>query len=115
MRRVLDGWSAVIVVSALAAVAAAGGLLPAPSRFLVLVWFVVACPGTALVRLLPIQEPAFRLSLGIATSIALGIVVAETMAITHWWSPPVALGLLVVVALGAVGVQAVRARGAGVR
>lgn len=115
MRRVPDWWSAVIAVSALAAVAAATGLLPSPTRFLVLLWFVGVCPGMALVRLLPIHEPAFRLSLGIATSIALGIVVAEAMAITHWWSPSVALGLLVAVALGAVGVQAVRAMGTGVR
>ena len=75
--------------------------LGGPVRYLVVVPFVLVCPGLAWARLLRIGDAADTLGVGIALSIALVTLVAQAMALASWWSPGV--GYLVLAALTGAG------------
>src|SRR4051794_8382675 len=66
-------WPLVIAVSTLCAVAAALGGWEAPFRPALVLWFVLVCPGMALVRLLRLGEPVTEWTLAVALSVTLDI------------------------------------------
>lgn len=92
-------WPVFIAISALLAVIVThtGGIF----RPVVVFWFLLICPGMALVRLLHIRNMVTELTLAIAISIALGTIVAETMVLARIWSSQG--GLLVLVSLSMSG------------
>jgi hypothetical protein len=106
-------WPVLIVVSAV--VTAATMLMNIDSPFRVLFGFVffLIGPGMAWVRLLRLNDALMELTLGVALSIALGVIVGEIMIYFRIWSPQ--WGLLALICLAMVGinlqvVQAFRAR-----
>ena len=65
--------------------------------------YIGAVPGYALVRLLRLTDRQMTTLLGVGTSLALGVVVAQLMIYAHRWSPQFGLSTLVVVASVAAG------------
>jgi len=103
-------WPALIMLSAagIALVFFAG--VAAPARPFVALWFLLLCPGMALVRLLRVGAIAVELSLAIALSLALDTLVAGVMIYTGTWAPE--RGLIVLIAISVLGaaLQAISSR-----
>lgn len=81
----LRAW--VTTLSGVAAVAVALGGLGAPVQPALVLWFVLVCPGSAVVGLLRPPSPLFAVTLSIAISCALAVVVAQVMLLAGVWSP----------------------------
>lgn len=63
--------------------------------------FVLICPGLALVRLLRISGALNQLTVAVALSLALDVLVPAILLYAGGWSPPAALSILVGIATGA--------------
>jgi hypothetical protein len=94
----------VTTVSGLAAVASVLGEVGAPVQSVLVFWFVLVCPGMAFIGLIRPASLLFQLTLSIAVSCALAVVVAQALLFTRAWSPMT--GLIVLVALTMVGAGA---------
>jgi hypothetical protein len=104
-------WSVAILGSAVAA--AVGSLAPPgePLRMLVESWFLLVCPGMAIVRLLRLQDGLAEWCLAVALSLTLDALVPDVMVYAGVWSPDAALASLVVLSAVAAGL-ALRPRAA---
>jgi hypothetical protein len=94
----------VTTVSGLAAVAGVLGDVGAPVQPMLVLWFVLVCPGMAVVGLIRPPSLLFALTLSIAISCALAVVVAQALLFAGAWSPVAALTILA--ALTTVGAGA---------
>lgn len=94
-------WAIAVLISVLLDVGA-------PIQPLLVVPFLLACPGTALVRLLSLEERLPELVLGVAVSVAMDGCVAGAMVYAAAWSPTAGLGVLVGVTLAGNLVEIVR-------
>jgi hypothetical protein len=92
-------WPAIIIASA----AAVGGLvvidLSSPIRTILALWFLVVCPGMALVRLLQLRNPWAEVALATAVSLSLDVGVSLGLAYSGHWSPNLGLAILIGVSL----------------
>jgi uncharacterized membrane protein len=97
---------AVILVASAAAVALVtfAGVLPA-LRPAVVVWFVLVCPGAAVVSVFQPRDPWLRLSLTFAVSIVLATLVPGILLYAGAWSPNTALALLIELTLVATAIS----------
>jgi hypothetical protein len=104
-------WLAVVLVSALAA--AAVGLFGAvtPLRPLIIFWFLLICPGMALIRLLRLENLGAEWTLAVALSLALDAIVAAGMVYAGGWSPAGGLVTLIAISLGGAALQVAQATG----
>jgi hypothetical protein len=102
--------SALIVASTLATGILVFGGFGAPLRPLVVLAFLLVCPGLALVRLLRIGEAVTELTLGVALSVALAVVVPVAMLYAGDWSPKQSLALLIAATLAASVPELLRPR-----
>jgi uncharacterized membrane protein len=82
--------------------------LGAPVRPAIVLWFFLICPGMAFVRLLGIKEHLTELTIALALSIGLDIIVAETMVLSNMWSSGRALLILVSVSIFGAALQLTR-------
>jgi hypothetical protein len=73
----------------------------APVRPAVTTWFLLVCPGMALVRLLPDRGLMLRLVLAVATSLVLETLVATFMLEAKAWAPSAILGILLLITVAA--------------
>jgi len=94
-------WPILITLSALAAVWVVLAEVGPPLQPVILLWFLLVCPGLAFVRLLRLDDWFAQCTLAIAVSTALGVVLAEGMIYSHRWNPIGAL--LVLAALSIIG------------
>jgi competence ComEA-like helix-hairpin-helix protein len=103
-------WPAVVAASAVLAVVVV--LLGAwePARAGVVAWFALAIPGGALIPLLGLRDVVAEVTLAIALSLAIDVVVACTMLYSGVWSPPAGVVVLAIVALAGTALQARRNR-----
>jgi hypothetical protein len=103
-------WPATIVLSAgsIALVFFAG--VAAPARPFVALWFLLLCPGMALVRLLRVGGVAAELTLAVALSLALDTLVAGVMIYTGTWAPGWGLMVLIAISVFGAALQAVSSR-----
>jgi hypothetical protein len=94
------------VVAALVGAAATAALVLSdartPLRPVVVLAFLAAGPGVGVARLLPGADPAARLAVSLASSLAILALVAEAMLLLDAWSPTT--GLAAVLALFGLGV-----------
>jgi competence ComEA-like helix-hairpin-helix protein len=99
-------WPVVVAASAVLAVVVV--LLGAwqPVRAGVVAWFALAIPGGALIPLLGLRDGVAEVTLAIALSLAIDVVVACTMLYSGVWSPPAGVVVLAIVALAGAGLQA---------
>jgi hypothetical protein len=105
MTRQVPTWPSIIVLSTAAvwALAAAGDSFPL--RSLVVVWFLLVCPGMALVGLLPLGDGWRSLALALPLSAAIDIIVAGSMLYAGAWSPAWALLALSALSLAGAALQ----------
>jgi uncharacterized membrane protein len=95
-------WPVLLVASALAVSVLAFGDVDSAVRVPVVLWFVLVCPGMALVRHLRLDDAVAELMIGIALSAALATLAAGGMLYAGSWSPEGTLAVLVgVTVLGA--------------
>lgn len=95
-------WPAIIVVSALGAAVLTLADIASPVRPVIALWFLCVCPGMAFVRLLRLEEGLTELTLAIALSLAMNVIVAVVTLYTGLWSPQ--WGLVVLIGLSLLGV-----------
>jgi hypothetical protein len=68
--------------------------------------FVLLVPGLALVRAVAVGgDRLTELTLGVALSVAVSVLVPTSMLYLGWWSPNGALAVLVAITLGGVAVE----------
>lgn len=108
-------WDTIIVLSAFAAILAAWLAVPQPARWVLVGWFLVVCPGMALVRLLRLEERTAEWMLAVAVSLSLDMVVGEAMVYAGMWSPLAGLLLIACVTSLAVAIPRLLAPEAGPR
>jgi hypothetical protein len=99
MTAVRSRWSVIALTSAALAVALAVAGVHSPLRVLVILWFVLVCPGMTIVRRLRITDPAAELTLALGLSVALATAVASIGLYSGLWSPAATLAVLVVITL----------------
>jgi uncharacterized membrane protein len=89
-------WSAILLVSAFAALLVTFAFPGSVIRPYVLFWFLLVCPGMALVRALGLStHPAIAVTLATSLSIALDAIFAALLLYAHAWSPSLILLLIV--------------------
>jgi len=94
-------WPALVLVSCAAVVLTTWAWTSAPLRPAVTAWFLLVCPGMALVRLLPDRGRMHRLVLAVAAGLALETLVATFMLEAKVWSPSAILAILLLITIGA--------------
>jgi hypothetical protein len=90
------------------AAALALGDLESPVRTVIVLAFLLVCPGAAWVRLLPLGDTLAVLTVSVAVSIALDTTVAGILLYSHVWSPTAAFVILVGLSLAGALVQVAR-------
>jgi uncharacterized membrane protein len=103
-------WPAIIIVSSFGIGVSIWRDIESPIRPALTFWFLLVCPGMALVRLLQLKDFLIELTLAIALSIALGTLVSEAMLVTQHWSSQGALAVLIGVSLSGAVLQIYRSR-----
>lgn len=85
-----------IILSLLATIAVIVADAPQPFRAVVVLWFLILCPGMAFVRLLQVKDAWAEWTLAIALSLAIDALVAIFILYVGLWSP---VWILVVIAI----------------
>lgn len=94
-------WPAIVLASCVAIVLTTWGWSSAPVRPAVTSWFLLVCPGMALVRLLPDRGLLVRLVLAVAASLVLETLLATFMLEANAWAPGATLAILLLVSVAA--------------
>lgn len=97
-------WPPVLILLLAAATDVVIGLnAPLPVRAAVVLGFLVAGPGLAIVPLLRIRQVSVEITLVLALSLALDTLVAESLVLAQAWSAGLALAVLIAISVtGAV-------------
>ena len=101
-------WPLVIGVSAAVAAVAVYADIDVAARAVVVLWFMLVCPGMALVRLLRLSDPLTELAIAVALSLALETVLAGALLYVGSANFEVTFGVLLGVTLAAVAVDVTR-------
>jgi hypothetical protein len=87
-----------LITIALSILSLGGAVLagePSPLRLLLTLWFLLVCPGVAWIRLLRLGDQWVTLTIGVALSIALDIIVSGAMMYAGLWNPEGSLVVLI--------------------
>ncbi|MBA3330114.1 MAG: hypothetical protein H0T39_04430 [Actinobacteria bacterium] len=95
-------WPAVSMLATLAVAVLAFADLELWLRAPLGLFFLLLCPGMAIVRVLETRDPVADLTLAVALSIALDVIVAGALLYAGAWSPNAALGILMAITVGGV-------------
>ncbi len=96
MRSRAWAWPLTILASAAAVASAMAFLAPGnPVRLIVGFWFLLVCPGMAVIRLFGIEDRVTEWTLAAALSLALDTIVAGAMLYAGMWSPQATLLTLI--------------------
>jgi hypothetical protein len=104
------GWPVASILWAAAACLAVALDADVAVRAPIVVVFLLVCPGLALVRLIRIPAVSVQLSLGIALSMALDVLVPALLLYAGAWSPPAALATLAALTVAGAVTELVRRR-----
>lgn len=100
----LHGWSILILLWAVTTWLVTFIVPDTPLRAVVVLGFLVFCPGMAVSRFLQLKDAAVELILGIALSITLDTIIACLLLYAGKWSPTIVLEFLIVLSVtGAIG------------
>jgi hypothetical protein len=95
-----------------ASTAALGGAITAggasPVRTVLAVWVLGVCPGLAVVGAMGLNDRWIEVSLVVALSLALDVIVSGAIAYAAGWSPDAALVILLTFSLAGAAIQAAR-------
>jgi len=98
-------WAAIIIVSAAGVDLVAFGHLDVPLRPVIAFWFLLVCPGMALVALLRLEDRLAEVLLAIGLSIGLDLIVAGTLVYAGAYSAEASLAVLSCISVGAAVLQ----------
>lgn len=98
-------WPLIIAVSSLGTAIVTFGDVESPVRPLIAFWFLLICPGMAIVPFLGIREGISQLTLAIALSLALDALVSISLLYAGLWSPDIMLAVLISVSLTGAALQ----------
>jgi len=101
-------WPAVIILSALAAGLVNFVFPGLVGRPIVLLWFLCVCPGMMLIRFFQLKEPVTAWTLAIALSLAIDAAVASIQMYSGYWSPPIALVIIMGICIIGVLIQIIQ-------
>jgi len=87
-------WSMIIIISGLLALTSVFGNWGNPFRWILVLWFLLFCPGLAFAHLLPGKDQIGHWFLVIVLSFTLDTTVAETILYLDRWSPRLILLIL---------------------
>jgi hypothetical protein len=107
------GWSPAVILTSSALAMLEGVATPgtSPLRTILVVWFMVVCPGLATVGLLRLRDPWLELALVPALSLAIDVIVAGILLYAGVWSSATAVIILVAISVaGALAQDAVADR-----
>ena len=93
-QRIRSAWPLIVVISGSWPRSSPSATSTPRLRLPVVVWFLLVCPGTALVRLLDLEDLLAEVTVGIGLSAALAIIVSGVMLYAHAWSPHATLAVL---------------------
>jgi len=99
------GWPITIIISSIVAGIIAQSDPVGYLRPIVSFWFMLVCPGMALVGLLHLKDHLIELVLAIALSLSISTVLAEFMALSHLWSTLAGLRILIAISLAGAVLQ----------
>jgi hypothetical protein len=98
-------WPVIIGLSAIALAVLMFGNHQSPARQLFALFFLLFCPGMAVVRLVRLPDGWSELTIGVALSLALDALVSGTMIYAGAWSPTGAFVILAGVTMAGVMLQ----------
>jgi hypothetical protein len=98
-------WALVLLTSCVAVATTTYAWTSSPARPAVTSWFLLVCPGLALVRLMPSRGVVTMFVLAVATSLVLETLLAEIMLEANAWSPNAALGILIALTAAGAGID----------
>ncbi len=101
-------WPVILTISAAAVEALALVDVGMPIRPIIMMWFLIICPGMAFVHLLQIQDPLSEIVLAVALSLVLDLLIAAAVLYAGLWSPDLILNILKVLTLSGVLLQLFR-------
>ena len=110
MSAVRGRWTTILVASAVLAGVVDVAELHSPLRVVVILWFVLVCPGMAFVRLLDLDDAAAELALAVALSIALAMAAGGAALYSGLWAPGATLAILIAITIAAAVAPIARAR-----
>lgn len=103
-------WPIILIASAVGMALATFLNIEAPIRPIIGFWFLLFCPGMACVRMFRIREPAVELVAAIALSMAVNIILSNTLVFASFWSPSVALAILIAITVIGATTQIIGSR-----
>ena len=106
LRRSVWLWPSVLTISTAMTGAMFFSDFQSPLRPWLALWFLMVCPGMAVVRIFDVQEVLLEWVLAITLSVSLAGIVSTFQIYTHTWSPANALNILIGLTLGGVIIQA---------
>jgi hypothetical protein len=98
-------WPLLIIFSALAAGFVTFVIPVTALRPVIVLWFLLICPGMALVRFMPPLASVVEWTLALALSFAIDSIVAGIQLYAGKWSPAATLLILIVISIAAALVQ----------
>jgi hypothetical protein len=98
-------WPVIIIFSAVAAGFVTFVIPVTPLRAVIVLWFLLICPGMALVRFLPLLASVVEWTLAVALSFAVDAIVAGIQLYAGKWSPTATLLILIGLSIAAAIVQ----------
>lgn len=101
-------WPFIITVSTLGTAIVTFSDVESPVRPLIAFWFLLICPGMAIVPFLGIREGISQLTLATALSLALDGLVSVSLLYAGLWSPDIMLAVLIVISLTGAALQIFR-------
>lgn len=110
MRKVDRPWPFILFLSAGAAGVVAYALPGTLFSFVVIIWFLLVCPGMMVVRYLDLKDPTAEWTLAIALSLAIDGIVASIALYVGVWSPPGILGALMAMCILGAGADILLSR-----
>ena len=98
-------WPAVLVVSSIAAIAAAGGWIDGVPRSAIVMWFLFVCPGMMVVEFLEIEDRINRFALAVPLSLAIATLGSVAGVYGGAWSPTSFLFALALLTIAGTGLR----------
>jgi UDP-N-acetylmuramyl pentapeptide phosphotransferase/UDP-N-acetylglucosamine-1-phosphate transferase len=98
-------WPTIIIVTVVVLGVLVFGNITSPIRTALALWFLVVCPGMALVGLLRLNDPWAEVALGTTLSLSLDVLLSLCLVYSGFWSPNLGLVILMVISLVGVALQ----------
>ena len=99
-----------ITISALFASICVFGNIQSPMRFLVVLWFLLVCPGMPFIELLEINDKFTVWTLAVALSLAIDTAISLIVLYLDQWSVELIVGILAAVTLSGIALQVWKSR-----